>query len=87
MSLFNVLDYWSTRCGENEAFGFGSITVADLLQTGNDLIIVGSFNGLLRIYQINANKAQQLEYKPSDLLLETRLPNNICQVVAGKLLR
>lgn len=86
MSLFSTLDFWSTQCGENEKFGFDSMVVADLEESGNDYIITGSFNGLLRVYQGN-NKDADRSFKPSNLMIEMQLSNPIIQVFVGKLVR
>lgn len=87
MSLYNTLDIWSTRCGEDESFGFDSLIISNLNENSHDLIIVGSFQGLLRIYQVINNENEQYNFKPSDLLLEIQLPGSIVQIVTGKLIR
>lgn len=87
MSLFSTLDIWSTRCGEDETFGFDSLVIADLDESGNDKIIVGSFSGLLRIYQVTCSDSEWTSFKPSDLLIESQLPSGIIQIVVGKLVR
>ncbi|XKL67673.1 hypothetical protein PGB90_003164 [Kerria lacca] len=86
MSLYNTLDIWSTRCGEDESFGFDSLIISNLNENSHDLIIVGSFQGLLRIYQVINNENEQYNFKPSDLLLEIQLPGSIVQIVTGKLI-
>lgn len=86
MSLFNTLDFWSTHCGENESFGFDSMVLADLEESGNDYIIIGGFSGLLRVYQVN-NAETDRSFKPSNLMIEMQLSNPIIQVFTGKLVR
>lgn len=87
MSLFSTVDFWSTQCGENETFSFSSLVTVDINESGNDEIIVGSFSGLLRIYQVIYNDSEETSFKPSDLLLESQLPDGIIQIVVGRLVR
>ena len=87
MSLFSTIELWSTKAGENESFGFHSLVVSKLDKTEHDRIIVGSFDGMLRIYQVTYDSPEQTAFKPSDLLIETQLSECISQVVVGKLVR
>jgi hypothetical protein len=87
MSLFSTLDLWSVKAGECETFGFHSLVVSKLDKSEYDKIIVGSFGGMLRIYQINCDPPEHTSFKPSDLLIETQLSDSIFQIIVGKLVR
>lgn len=87
MSLFNIMDLWSTRCGEEENFGVDSLICTNLDESGDFKIIIGSLNGFLRIYEPHCTDLQQTSFKPSDLLLETQLSNPITQIATGQLVR
>ena len=87
MSLFSTLEFWSTKAGDDETFGFNSLVVCKLDDSENDKIVIGSFDGVLRIYQVTFDESEQTTFKPSDLLIETHLSESICQVVVGKLFR
>lgn len=89
MSLFNAIDFWSTRCGDDEEFGFNSLMVTDLDESGKNKIITGSFSGLLRIYEVlyDPSETQSFSFKASDLLLETQLLQPIVHVNVGRLVR
>lgn len=87
MSLFNAIDLWSTRCGDEESFGVESLICTDLGKSGKVKVIVGSLSGLLRIYEPDCTDFQQSSFKPSDLLLETQLLNPITQITTGQLVR
>uniref|UniRef100_A0A1B6CDQ0 Protein PTHB1 n=1 Tax=Clastoptera arizonana TaxID=38151 RepID=A0A1B6CDQ0_9HEMI len=86
MSLFKIRDLWSTQCGKDEIFGSASIEVADItISQGCECIIVGSLNGILRIFQPHSDVNKDMGYQAIDLLLEFQLPQPILQVVVGKL--
>ena len=87
MSLFKLKDLWSTQCGKDETFESNGLVIADFFGFGVDCIIVGSQNGLLRIFnpQPDLGNSEQSGFKPTDLLIETQLPHPILQVSVGKL--
>eukprot|EP01137_Pigoraptor_chileana_P002843 Opistho-2@42251 len=81
MSLFSAREYWSTTIGVGEDFDIGSLCVGCVdnnVATG-DKIVVGSFQGILRIYR-PADKA----YKPDHLLAEIALNDPIIQLGVGR---
>eukprot|EP01061_Rhynchopus_euleeides_P007200 TRINITY_DN16193_c0_g1_i2.p1 TRINITY_DN16193_c0_g1~~TRINITY_DN16193_c0_g1_i2.p1 ORF type:complete len:254 (+),score=70.02 TRINITY_DN16193_c0_g1_i2:93-854(+) len=80
-SLFKARDWWSTRCGDSEEFDRGCLVVGNIDNdmAGGDKIAVGSFQGVLRVYQ-----PKQKGFKPDDLLLEHNLGQPILQLASGK---
>ncbi|XP_059704475.1 protein PTHB1 isoform X3 [Haemorhous mexicanus] len=85
MSLFKARDWWSTILGEKEEFDQGCLCVADVDNSGSgqDKVIVGSYNGYLRIFNPHPVKPGD-EVQPEDLLLEVQLREPILQVEVGK---
>mmetsp|Transcript_41791 Transcript_41791/g.75863 ORF Transcript_41791/g.75863 Transcript_41791/m.75863 type:complete len:859 (-) Transcript_41791:47-2623(-) len=83
MSLFQAREWWAVEIGGNEEFDVGSMCVANIDNepgpNASSKIILGSFQGLLRIYC-----PRQRDYKIEDLLLEKNLEMPILQVAAGK---
>ncbi|KAF0758640.1 protein PTHB1 isoform X2 [Aphis craccivora] len=86
MSLFKVRDCWSTVCGRGETFGCDALAVDDLFGAGEDSIILGSLDGVLRVYGVHSAPPSSLQYSPSDLLIEMQLDNPVLQVCTGKLI-
>ncbi|KAL4148088.1 hypothetical protein QTP88_002392 [Uroleucon formosanum] len=86
MSLFKVRDCWSTICGRGETFGCDALAVDDLFGAGEDNIILGSFDGVLRVYGVHAAPPPELQYSPSDLLIEVQTDSPVLQVCIGKLI-
>ncbi|KAL5232883.1 hypothetical protein ACI65C_000293 [Semiaphis heraclei] len=86
MSLFKVRDCWSTVCGRGETFGCDALVVDDLFGAGEDNIILGSFDGVLRVYGVHAAPPPDLRYSPSDLLIEAQMDSPVLQVCTGKLI-
>ncbi|XP_030830268.1 protein PTHB1 [Strongylocentrotus purpuratus] len=84
MSLFKARDWWTTTVGSGEVFDQGSLAVAkiDGNSSTHDKIIVGSFNGVLRIYQPQPSKGEHL--KAEDVVLEAQLQQPILQVETGR---
>ncbi len=78
MSIFQLRDKWTTRVGDNEEFDAASIWVGnvDNAMPATDKIVVGSFNGFLRVYA-PALRA----FRVDDLLLERNMQAAIYQVV------
>lgn len=89
MSLFKVRDCWSTECGRGtETFGCDCLAVDDLFGAGEDNVILGSFDGVLRVYGMHAAAtASDLRYSPSDLLVEVHTESPVLQVCTGKFVR
>lgn len=92
MSLFKTRDFWETTCSEEETFDQHSLLTTSLDGGISEKIILGSHSGYLRIFQPKAIKSdedkqiQPLAYKPTDLLLETKLDLPIYQIKSGKLI-
>ncbi|XP_071103490.1 protein PTHB1-like [Haliotis cracherodii] len=88
MSLFKIRDWWSTTVGEDEEFDQGCLCVANIDNSsdGIDKIILGSYNGILRIFNPSPTKSESGSsgYKAEDVMLEHAFPNPILQVEAGK---
>ncbi|XP_025410019.1 protein PTHB1 isoform X2 [Sipha flava] len=86
MSLFKVRDCWSTECGRGtETFGCDGLVVDDLFGAGEDNVILGSLDGVLRVYGMHAAPtAADLHYSPSDLLVEVQTDSPVLQVCTGK---
>uniref|UniRef100_A0A7S1IUQ3 PTHB1 N-terminal domain-containing protein n=2 Tax=Eutreptiella gymnastica TaxID=73025 RepID=A0A7S1IUQ3_9EUGL len=82
-SLFKLRDFWATKCGDEEEFDKKSMVVANIDNESSpqDKIILGSFSGVLRIYQ-----PRQKGFKPDDLLLEQQLDAPILQLGVGRFL-
>ncbi|XP_068791965.1 protein PTHB1 isoform X5 [Struthio camelus] len=83
MSLFKARDWWSTVLGEKEEFDQGCLCVADVDNSGQDKIIVGSYMGYLRIFNPHPVKPGD-GVQAEDLLLEVQLRDPILQVEVGK---
>lgn len=87
MSLFKARDLWSAQCGEDEIFDHTSIITSNL-GSRCDKVIVGSHSGYLRVFQpsfVRLEEDKTIGYKPTDLLIETHLPQPILQISVGKL--
>ncbi|XP_072322955.1 protein PTHB1 isoform X2 [Scyliorhinus torazame] len=83
MSLFKARDWWATVVGEQEEFDQGCLCIADVDNSGNDKIIVGSYKGILRIYSPQPAKPGAALH-PEELILELQLQDPILQVEVGK---
>ncbi|XP_077347748.1 protein PTHB1 isoform X2 [Lithobates pipiens] len=85
MSLFKARDWWSASLGENEEFDQGCLSVADVdnSESGQDKIIVGSYNGYLRIFSPHPQKTGDA-IQAEDLFLEVQLRDPVLQVEVGK---
>eukprot|EP00913_Durusdinium_trenchii_P004632 g4301.t1 len=81
MSLFQAREWWSTQVSEDEEFDVGCLCVAnvDNEPTGANKIIMGSYQGMLRMYY-----PKQKEYKIEDLILESNVEAPILQIEAGR---
>lgn len=87
MSLFRVRDCWSSVCGRAETFGCDALTVVDLFGAGEDNVVLGSLDGVLRVYGVHAASSSEMRYSPSDLLVELQTDSPILQVCTGNLVR
>ncbi|CAI6367804.1 unnamed protein product [Macrosiphum euphorbiae] len=86
MSLFKVRDCWSTVCGRGETFGCDALAVDDLFGADEDNIILGSLDGVLRVYGVHSTPPPDFQYSPSDLLIEVQTDSPVLQVCTGKLI-
>lgn len=88
MSLFKARDWWSTTVGEDEEFDHGCLCVANLDNSEDELdkIIIGSYHGILRIFNPRPTKTDDgwSGYRPEDVMLEYSLQHPILQIEAGK---
>jgi Bardet-Biedl syndrome 9 protein len=52
MSIFQIKEWWATKIGNGEEFDTASITVANVDNSipSSQKIIVGSFSGVIRIF-------------------------------------
>ncbi|XP_038065523.1 protein PTHB1-like isoform X1 [Patiria miniata] len=84
MSLFKARDWWSHTIGSDDGFDQGSLCVANIDNNSNhhDKVIVGGFNGVLRIYQPRGSQGEA--NKAEAVLLEMQLPQPILQAEAGR---
>ncbi|XP_072033738.1 protein PTHB1-like isoform X2 [Amphiura filiformis] len=84
MSLFKARDWWAASVGSDEVFDQGSLCVANIdnNSTPYDKVIVGSFNGILRIYQPRPAKGEN--FKAEDVMLEVQMQFPILQLAAGR---
>ena len=89
MSLFKTRDYWSTVCGDDDLFDFGCLRVGNLNENkdDSDLIVTGSYNGFLRIYDPSANKDPDRTYKAHDMIIEKSFQSPIIQLEIGSFVR
>ena len=84
MSIFQAKDWWSAKVGDDEEFDTNNIALGNVDNSlkDEDKIVVGSFEGKLRIY--SPNKANNGKYSPEDLIIEKDLQIPILQVSIGK---
>ncbi|CAG9461638.1 unnamed protein product [Pedinophyceae sp. YPF-701] len=81
MSLFSCKSWWSTRCGQEEEFDVGCMAVGD---ADNDParmleVVVGSFDGLLRVFRPVAEG-----FRAEHLLIEQNIGEPIIGVAVGR---
>ena len=81
MSLFQVKEWWETRCGVNEEFDYNHLIVdnIDNEPTPSDKIVTASIDGTVRIYLPNES-----EYKIEHLILEKKFDDAILQIEFGR---
>ncbi|KAK3791729.1 hypothetical protein RRG08_011523 [Elysia crispata] len=82
MSLFKTRDWWSTSVGEEEEFDHGCLCTANVDNdiSGHDKIIIGSFQGILRIYKPDSSGEGGVE----DVMVEQAFKLPILQVEVGQ---
>ncbi|KAK3251108.1 hypothetical protein CYMTET_39543 [Cymbomonas tetramitiformis] len=80
MSLFKAREWWRVNCGHDEEFDKACLCAANVDNDPSEdvKIVVGSFQGYLRIYH-----PKSPEFKVEDLMLEQNLESPILQVAAG----
>ena len=83
MSLFETKEWWGTRVSETEEFDTNHLCIAPLNHANPDqqLIIIGSFSGFLRVFS-----PKQRKFRIEDLLMEHNFEAPIIQVGAGQFL-
>lgn len=81
MSLFQLREYWRSTCGTDEEFDNGCMVLGnvDNEATGEQKIVMGSFQGVLRIYSPKSR-----EYSADHLLMEMQLNAPILQLAIGR---
>jgi len=81
MSLFKARDWWSTTSGCEEFYDNGCLCVAnvDNSPSGHDKIVVGSFQGLVRIYLPHPPA-----FSPDHVILERDMGAPVLQVAVGR---
>jgi Bardet-Biedl syndrome 9 protein len=84
MSIFQTKEWWSTVVGQGEEFDHNSICIAnvDNEEANEDKIIVGSFEGILRIFR--PNRRMTNKFTVDDLIIEKNLGYPILQVSCGR---
>lgn len=82
MSLFKTRDWWSITVGEEEEFNNGCLCIGNIDNdpNGYDKIIIGSFHGILRIYNPNPSNGSAVD----DVVVEKAFQQPILQVEVGK---
>ncbi|RUS77451.1 hypothetical protein EGW08_014789 [Elysia chlorotica] len=82
MSLFKTRDWWSTSVGEEEEFDHGCLCTANVDNdiSGFDKVIIGSFQGILRIYKPDPSAGSGVE----DVMVEQAFKLPILQVEVGQ---
>lgn len=91
MSLFKSREWWSAICGVDETFGASHMCIANYENVASgvvkQVIIVGSLQGYLRIYDPQSPVEAPDETSSSDLQLETQLALPILAVESGRFSR
>jgi hypothetical protein len=80
MSLFQSKLWWQTKVSASEEFDAGHLAVGKFgLRDENNRIVVGSFDGKLRVYD-----PREAQYKPQHLILEKDEGKPILQICVLK---
>lgn len=87
MSLFKSREWWNANCGIEETFGAFHMCIANYENTVNaavkQIIIVGSLQGYLRIYDPKPSSSSETSCL-SGLQLETQLALPVLAVLSGQ---
>ncbi|KAF0691828.1 Aste57867_17017 [Aphanomyces stellatus] len=80
MSLFQAREWWTVTSGHAEEFTYGALAIGNVDNdpTPHDKIVIGSLNGMLRVYY-----PTQAEFKIEHLLMEEQLEYPILQIEVG----
>lgn len=83
MSVFQLQEWWAVKVSQDEefdwsCFGIGNV---DNVQPANNKVVVGSLNGILRVYY-----PARPNFRVEDLVLEENLGKPILQVLLGRFL-
>ena len=80
MSIFQLEEWWATTAGSGEEFHTNSICVGNVDNSNPpvDKIVVGSFEGFIRIYS-----PRPRPFKIEDVVIEKDLQAPILQVDCG----
>ncbi|CAF0861236.1 unnamed protein product [Rotaria sordida] len=85
MSLFKAREWWSCQVGSGEEFDYGCLKVGSFTEDLNNKIVVGSHQGIVRIYNPSSSQSNSITNNhTSDLLLEKNLGMPIIQIEIGK---
>lgn len=81
MSVFQLQDWWSVKLSDREEFDHGCMFIGNIDNANppTDKICVGSFQGILRVY--NPSRPQ---FRVEDLILEEDVGLPILQVLGGR---
>ena len=81
MSVFQLNEWWGVQVACTEEFDFGCLCIGNVDNSvpASDKIVVGSLEGMIRIY--NPTKPQ---YRIEDLILEETLQYPILQLLLGR---
>jgi len=84
MSLFKAHEWWSCQVGNGEQFDYGCLKVGSFNDEANNKIVVGSYSGVLRIYNPTSSESDTgHQSHATDLLLERNLGMPIIQIEIG----
>jgi Bardet-Biedl syndrome 9 protein len=80
MSCFKLKEWWTVQAGSGEEFGHSCLCVGNLdnVHEGSDKIVLGSLEGILRVYA-----PTRPQFRIEDLLVEEDLGQPILQVLTG----
>ncbi|CAF2420164.1 unnamed protein product [Rotaria sp. Silwood2] len=85
MSLFKAREWWSCQVGSGEQFDYGCLKVGSFTEDLNNKVVVGSHQGILRIYSPSSSQSDSITNNhATDLLLEKNLGMPIVQIEIGK---
>jgi Bardet-Biedl syndrome 9 protein len=81
MSVFQLNEWWGVQVASNEEFDFGCLCVGNVDNSvpSADKIVVGSLEGMIRIYS-----PSNPQYRIEDLILEESLEAPILQLLVGR---